>query len=171
MRFVLAFVGAALAALCVVPAGAQLEVFSGKPLMIIDNLGYTMSEQDAMERITFRPFVPTTNYLEVALLPAFHGDDKDHPENRGIGYEYTMSQHTFVLREWPQAGGGLDKYPPAPAVGKCTDLHVILGTASKPHGYAWTTGALVFAVQPDPPTDTKPLKAELSRLVQHGACR
>lgn len=170
-RIVRTAVVAALSLACAVPAAAQLDVFSGKPTMIIENLGYTMSAEDAKQRITFQPFVPTPNYIEVALLPAFHGDDKDHPENRGIGYEYTMGGHAFVMREWPRAGGSLEKYPAAPAVGTCTDLHVILGTPQKPHGFAWGTGQLVFALQPDPPTDTRPLHAELVRLVQHGACR
>ncbi len=63
-----------------------------------------MSAQEAMERITFHPFVPTPNYAEVALLPAFHGDDKDNPENRGIGYEYVSGGQ--ALRPARVAAGG-----------------------------------------------------------------
>src|SRR5277367_4464496 len=65
--------------------------FSNKHVSLLENRGLPMSEQEAIERITFRPFQPTPNYLEVALLPAFHGDDKDAPENRGIGYSYNSA--------------------------------------------------------------------------------
>ena len=161
----------ALALSSLAPARAQLDIINGKPLMTLENQGLTMSQQEALERITFQPFVPTTTYIEVALLPSFHGDDKDHPENRGIGYEYTDGAHTYVLRQWPKAGGSLDKYPATRPVGSCTDVHVILGSAQNPHGIGWATQTLVFALQPDPPQDTRQLHAEFVRLVQHGACR
>jgi hypothetical protein len=168
--------GAVLAVLALAssgPAAAQLNVFTGKPTMTIEQFGMPMSEQEAIERVTFRPFVPTPNYTEVALLPAFHGDDKDNPENRGIGYEFTEAGHTYVMREWPKAGGSLDRYPVIVVKGavQCPDTHVILGSAVHPFGLGWTTQAFVFAIQPDPPNDTAPLQSEFIRLVHRGACR
>jgi len=146
----------------------------GKKGTLLEQRGLVMSEQDASERITFRPFVPSPSYTEVALLPAFHGDDKDHPENRGIGFEYVSAGHTYMLREWPLAGGSLDHYPAVPPMGTCSTGHLTLGTPQYPRGYAWTTANLVFALQPDVPEgalpDVKPLKVEWSRLVKRGAC-
>jgi hypothetical protein len=173
LRTLAGAVVAMLAVATIGPAGAQLNVFTGKPQMTIESLGLPMSEQEAIERVTFRPFVPTPNYIEVALLPAFHGDDKDHPENRGIGYEYTEAGHTYVMRQWPRAGGSLDHYPAITVKGAtgCTDTRVILGSAARPFGLGWATPAFVFAIQPDPPNDTAPLQAEFIRLVHRGACR
>jgi len=167
----------ALLALPAAPALADSAVpgFSTKHVTLLENRGLPMSEQEAIERITFRPFVPAANYSEVALLPAFHGDDKDNPENRGIGYEYVSGGRTYVLREWPLAGGSLDKYPSVPPVGTCDTGHLTLGTPRYPRSYGWTTATLAFALQPDIPSGANPdvpaLKKEWARLVKRGACR
>ena len=143
-----------------------------KPL--IEQRGLPMSAQEAMERITFHPFVPA-NYDEVALLPALHGDDKDNPENRGIGYEYASSGQTYILREWPLAGASFDKYPPVPSEGTCTTGHFTEGTPQHIRALAWTTSTLGFALQPDIPQGGNPnlqaLRKEWGRLVKLGACR
>lgn len=144
-----------------------------KPL--IEQRGLPMSEQEAMERITFHPFVPTPNYAEVALLPALHGDDKENPENRGIGYEYMSGRQAYILREWPLAGASFDKYPSIPPTGSCTTGHFTEGTAKHMRAFAWTTGTLGFALQPDIPQGGNPnlteLRKEWARLVKRGACR
>jgi hypothetical protein len=159
-------------------AAAQADAvpgFSGKNITLLENRSLPMTAQEAMERITFHPFVPAANYSEVGLLPAFHGDDKDQPENRGIGYEYVSAGHTYVLREWPLAGGSLDKYPSVPPVGTCTTGRFTLGTPRHPRAVAWTTSTLAFALQPDIPSganpDAKALWKEWARLVKRGACR
>ena len=177
MRFVRsAAIIAALLTLSAVPVLAEgVPGFSGKNITLLENRGLPMSAQEAMERITFHPFVPSPNYSEVGLLPAFHGDDKDLPENRGIGYEYVSAGHTYVLREWPLAGGSLDKYPSVPPMGTCTTGHFTLGTPQHPRAFAWTTPALAFTLQPDIPSGANPdvpaLKKEWARLVKRGACR
>jgi hypothetical protein len=144
-----------------------------KPL--IEQRGLPMSAQEAMERITFHPFVPTPNYDEVALLPAFHGDDSDNPENRGIGYEYSSGGQIYILREWPLAGGSFDKYPSVPPEGTCTTGHFTEGTPQHIRALAWTTATLGFALQPDIPQGGNPnlklLRKEWGRLVKLGACR
>lgn len=169
---------AVLAALLVTlasPALPQGTVFGGKPATLLEQRGLPMSYQEAVERVTFHPFVPTPSYVEVALLPAFHGDDKDHPENRGVGFEYVSSGHTYVLREWPLAGGSLDKYPSIAPEGTCTTGHFTLGTPQHMRAIAWTGGMLVFALQPDIDSgknaDVPAMRAEWLRLVKRGACR
>jgi hypothetical protein len=144
-----------------------------KPL--IEQRGLPMSEQEAKERITFRPFVPSVNYDEVALLPALHGDDKDNPENRGIGYEYSSGGQTYILREWPLAGASFDKYPSVPPEGTCTTGHFTEGTVRHIRALAWTTATLGFSLQPDIPQGGNPnlvaFRKEWGRLVKMGACR
>jgi len=144
-----------------------------KPL--IEQRGFPMSAQETMERITFHPFVPTPNYAEVALLPALHGDDKDNPENRGIGYEYASGGQIYILREWPLAGAAFAGYPSVPNEGTCTTGRFTEGTPTHIRALAWTTGTLAFALQPDIPQGGNPnlklLRKEWGRLVKRGACR
>jgi hypothetical protein len=127
-----------------------------------------------MERITFHPFVPTPNYSQVGLMPAFHGDDKDHPENRGIGYEYTAGGQTYLLREWPLAGGSLDRYPAMKPEGMCKTGRSALGPPENSRSIAWTTSTLAFALQADAlggSTNVPALHREWARLIKRGACR
>jgi hypothetical protein len=149
--------------------------FSDKHISLLENRGLPMTQQDALERINFHPFVPSTDYGMVALLPAFHGDDKDNPENRGIGYSYTSDGILYVLREWPLAGASLSAYPTVAPMGTCSTGHLVLGTVLHPRAYAWTTATLAFALQPDidpgANPDERALKKEWARLVKRGACR
>ena len=157
------------------PLGAEgVPGFTTKGTLL-EQRGLPMSEQDAVERVTFRPFLPTPSYSEVGLLPAFHGDDKDNPENRGIGFEYTSAGQAYLLREWPLAGGSLDKYATVPALAGCQTGHFTTGTPQHPRELAWTSQNLVFALQVDIPWATLPnekaLHAEWVRLIKRGACR
>ena len=171
-----AAISAALLALTMLPAYAEgVPGFTPDDKPMIESRGLPMSAQDAMERITFRPFVPTPNYDEVALLPAFHGDDKDNPQNRGIGYEYLSGGQEYILREWPLAGATLDQYPVVPKEGSCTTGRFTEGTPQHIRALAWTTATLAFALQPDIPQGHNPnlklLRKEWGRLVARGACR
>jgi len=145
------------------------------PEPLIEHVGYTMTAQEAMERIAFHPFVPSESYTEIALLPSFHGDDKDRPDNRGIGYGYTRDAIAYVLREWPRAGGSLTDYPSMRGPQGCTDAYYTQGTPEHPRAVAWQTPTLVFALQPDLPIGTNPdahaFMAEWARLAKRGACR
>ena len=173
------FIGAVLVAAGLATGGPALgqgvTIFGDKPGTILDRFGLTMSQQEAMERVTFHPFVPVANYSQVALLPPFHGDDKDVPENRGIGYEYTQDGIFYVLREWPLAGGSLSKYPTFKGPKDCPNGYYVLGTPRYPRAVAWTSGALVMALQPDIASGANPnmpkLMAEWERLAKRGACR
>jgi hypothetical protein len=161
------------------PAFAQaVPFFNVKPGTILEKFGLTMSEQEARERIAFHPFVPSTSYTEVALIPPFHGDDKDHPENRGIGYEYPENGIFYVLREWPRAGGSLEALYASGAYHgpkDCPNGFFTMGTPRFPRAVAWETQALVFALQPDIPYGENPnlraLRAEWERLAKRGVCR
>jgi hypothetical protein len=176
MRSLLA--GAALVAVLAfrMPAGAEgVPGFESPPGTILERFGLPMSEQEAMERISFRPFVPTPSYTEVALLPVFHGNDEDHPENRGIGYEYSEGGIFYVLREWPRAGGSLNHYPVYAGPKECPSGFFTLGTPRYPRAVAWQTNALVFSLQPDIESGANPdltaLRAEWERLAKRGVCR
>jgi len=177
MRFVRpAALFAALLSLASVPALAEgVPGFTATDKPLIEQRGLPMSAQDAMERITFHPFVPSPNYAEVALLPALHGDDKENPQNRGIGYEYSSGGQIYILREWPLAGASFDRYPSIPAEGTCTTGHFTEGTPQHMRALAWTTPTLAFALQPDIPQGGNPnlklFRKEWGRLVKLGACR
>jgi hypothetical protein len=177
MRFLRsAAIIAALLALSAGPLSAEgIPGFTATDKPLIEQRGLPMSEQEAMERITFHPFVPTPNYAEVALLPALHGDDKDNPQNRGIGYEYSSGGQIYILREWPLAGASFDRYPTVPNEGTCTTGHFTEGTPQHIRALAWSTSTLGFALQPDIPQGGNPnlkaLRKEWGRLVAHGACR
>ena len=152
--------------------------FDVKPGTILEKFGLTMSAQEAMERIAFHPFVPSTSYTEVALIPPFQGNDKDHPENRGIGYEYPQNRIFYVLPEWPRAGGSLEaQYSGAAYHGPrdCPAAFFTMGTPRFPRAVAWQTGNLVYALQPDIPYGVNPnlkaLRAEWERLAKRGVCR
>ena len=167
---------AALTILSSAPVHAQgVPVFSGKPVTLLEQRGLPMSAQDAMERIAFHPFIPSPHYTEVALLPASHGDDKDVPQNRGIGFEYVSAGHTYVLMEWPVFPTSLTQYPTVAPMGTCTTGHLNLGTPQHPRAYSWTTSTLMFSLQPDVDSGVNPnpraLRAEWLRLVKRGACR
>jgi hypothetical protein len=181
MRFVraAAIVAALLtlsATLSATPAAAEgVPGFTPADKPLIERRGLPMSAQEAMERITFQPFVPTPHYLEVALLPALHGDDKDRPQNRGIGYEYASAGQIYILREWPLAGASFDRYPSVPVEGTCTTGRFTEGTPQHIRALAWSTPTLGFALQPDIPQGGNPnlkaLRSEWARLVKRGACR
>ncbi|HEY5350125.1 MAG TPA: hypothetical protein VIJ64_10345 [Candidatus Lustribacter sp.] len=164
------------AALGGAPAAAEgVPGFTPTDLPLIEQRGLPMSAQEAMERITFHPFVPTPHYLEVALLPALHGDDKENPQNRGIGYEYASAGQIYILREWPLAGASFNRYPSIPGAGTCTTGHLTEGTPQHIRALAWSTPTLGFALQPDIPQGGNPnlraLRTEWARLVKRGACR
>ena len=177
MRFLrsTAFI-AALLALSALPVQAEgVPGFTATDKPLIEQRGLPMSAQEAIERITFHPFVPSPNYAEVALLPALHGDDKENPQNRGIGYEYVSGGQIYILREWPLAGASFDRYPSVPAEGTCSTGHFTEGTPKHMRALAWTTSNLGFALQPDIPQGGNPnlklLRKEWGRLVKLGACR
>jgi hypothetical protein len=170
-----AVIAAALAGLLSASAFADAPdpTVTAKPL--VESRGLPMSAQDAMERIAFHPFIPTPHYSEVALLPASHGDDKDHPENRGIGFEYVSAGVTYFLSEWPVFPASLQQYPSMPPFAGCASGHSNMGPPQAPRSIAWTTNTVMYALQPDVQPGVRPnvraLRGEWLRLIKRGACR
>lgn len=170
---VCAVVAAVLTALVSTSVFAEDDPPTPKPL--VESRGLPMTAQDAMERIAFHPFVPTPHYIAVALLPSSHGDDKDHPENRGIGFEYVSAGVTYFLSEWPVFPSSLTQYPAMPPVDGCTTAHSNMGPPQAPRSIAWLTKTTVYSLQPDIKpgmhANVPALRAEWLRLVKRGACR
>jgi hypothetical protein len=177
MRFVrsAAIVAALIACSAGVVFAEGVPGFGPEQKPLIEQRGLPMSAKEAMERITFHPFVPSANYAEVALLPALHGDDKENAENRGIGYEYSSGGQIYILREWPLAGASLDRYGALPPEGTCNTGRFTEGTETHIRALAWSTATLAFALQPDIPqgrnANWPALKREWARLIKRGACR
>ena len=146
---------------------------TAKPL--VEQRGLPMSAQDAQERISFHAFLPSPHFTEVALLPSSHGDDKDHPENRGIGFEYVSGGVTYFLSEWPVFPTSLSIYPAMPPFAGCATGHANRGPAEHPRSIAWSTNTVLYALQPDVQPgvrpDVKALRGEWLRLIKRGACR
>lgn len=135
---------------------------------LVGRLGLSTPEQDALEGIAFRPFVPTRVYKDVALLAPFHGNDVR--ANRGIGYEYEDRGRLYVLTQWPANGGSLAGFPPLrEGDPDCRDARSFPVAGS---GIVWSTPhGIVATLRPDGESDAKLVLAEWHRLVRRGACR
>ncbi|GAC1413413.1 MAG: hypothetical protein NVSMB64_23690 [Candidatus Velthaea sp.] len=140
---------------------------------LVGQRGVSTPEADALSAISFRPFIPTRHYLDVALLPSFSGPDT--PANEGIGYEYASTGgRRYVLSEWPANGGSVKGYPSlALREAACADVHGFPGsTMTKTRGIVWmTTRGSVMTLQPDGGSDARTLQAEWRRIIRRGACR
>ena len=128
---------------------APVPGFSTKRDNLLEKQGLPMSEQEAVERITFHPFVPATNYRSSPSCRPSTATTRTTRRTAASAYEYVSGGLLYILREWPLAGGSLDKYPSVPPVGTCRTGHLALGTPKNPRGYAWTTATLAFTLQPD----------------------
>jgi hypothetical protein len=170
---------AALCALLFAPAALRAEdqpsPTPSPPLL--EQRGIITPQLEALPRIRFRPLMPVPRPLEAALLAPFHNAKRggDVEADYGIGFEYVEHGHTFVLRQWPSAGGSLATYSPLPGEPACKNAYLIDGALRDVRGIAWQTSRFVFALQPDDDNlkgdHGKALKAEWHRLVLRGACR
>ena len=180
MRHLIPVIG--LSALCVLlcaPAALRAEdqpsPTPSPPLL--EQRGIITPQLDALQRIRFRPVIPVPRPLEVALLAPFHNDNRTHDveADYGIGFEYVEKGKTFVLRQWPRAGGSLSTYTVLPGEPACKDSFLMDGGMRDVRGIAWQTSKFVFALQGDDDNlkgdHGKALKVEWHRLVLRGACR
>lgn len=138
---------------------------------LIASRGKAYSLDEARRKIAFRPYLPSRDYVDVAMLPAFfHGDD---PKNWGLGLEYAVNGKRFALSEWPQRGQSLSSYPNAKSEAECTDVHSFATLhATRANGYIWSTPrGLVMTLQPDFDADRRAMAAEFRRLARRGICR
>jgi hypothetical protein len=144
---------------------------------LLEQRGIITPQLDALQRIRFRPVIPVPRPIEAALLAPFHNANKngDVEADYGIGFEYVEKNHTFVLRQWPRAGGSLSTYTALKGEPACKDAYLIDGALRDVRGIAWQTTKFVFVLQPDDDNlkgdRGKGLKAEWHRLALRGACR
>ena len=177
MRYVWIVLVAA-CALAFAPAGSRAQDASPSPTPtppLIERVGLPVAEVDGLQRIRFRPFLPGKP-IETALLAPFHTvGQSDNPANFGIAFAYVEKGHTFVLRQWPRAGGALGTFTALPGEPACKDAYLTFGTLQNVQGIGWETPRYVFVLQADDEKLThdrgRALKAEWHRLALRGACR
>lgn len=138
------------------------------PESFLSHRGTIMPVRSALKEIAFKPFFPSRQIVETALLPAYNGGD-DIKRNRGIGFEYVSTHESYVLSQWP----GKPKSGPVslPSEQGCGLSGYAIG-ANKGHlGVLWSNGTIVSDLQPSGNATTKATVAEARRLVRRGACR
>jgi len=134
------------------------------PPMLIDDRGVVMPLEEAVTKISYRPWVPPRKILKVAVIPPL--GDLDTPDHRGIAFEYQYGSQAMLLSEWPKQNftllflHGQDiTFTP------CTIAHY------KADGVAWTTKSkLAMTLQPDGNVAPKDVDAEARRLIAQGGC-
>lgn len=135
------------------------------PPLMIDDRGISMPLEEAVTKISYRPWIPPVQILKYAVTPPLGG--LDIPDNRGVAIEYERNGAAWLLSEWPKQnftllflrGQDITSRP-------CIVAHY------KPDGVAWTTnGKLAMTLQPDGTQTSKAVEAEAKRLLANGACR
>jgi len=122
-----------------------------------------MPLQKAVRGISFRPFLPSHQIVDVALVAPLGG--KDNLKNRGIAFEYTSSGQLLVLLEWPINNLHIDFGPTRLSSSPCTPLKYA------DDGVLWSTPRhLVMTLIPDGKIKPSHLSAEARRLLSRGAC-
>lgn len=131
--------------------------------LLIESKGVTMPLQLAVHTLAFRPFIPGSQIVQVAVIPPLNVDrQKDH----GLAIEYAAGGSALLLSQWPRASfrvaaegdGGVAGRPCSPA-------------AYDADGLIWTTrNGLVMTLQPDGTVPASHLASEARRLLEAGAC-
>jgi hypothetical protein len=177
-RFIRAIALAVTSAVLFAPTVLRAEEAAPTPTPVpplIERVGLVVPEVEALQRIRFRPFLPG-HPVEVALLAPFHTEGiSENPNSYGIAFAYVSKGHTFVMRQWPKAGGSLATFSPLHGESACTNAYLVDGAVRDVRGVGWETSRYVFTLLPD---DKKlagdrgrALKAEWHRLALRGACR
>ncbi len=143
----------------------QTAATASLPPMLIDDRGISMPLEDAVTKISYRPWIPPGQILKYAVIPALGG--ADIPENRGIAIEYEIDGKAMLLSEWPKQNFTLLFLRAQDITGKpCEIAHY------KVDGVAWTThGPLTMTLQPDGNVSPQAVETEARRLLASGACR
>jgi len=122
-----------------------------------------MPLQKAVRGIWFRPFLPSHQILDVALVAPLGGTD--NRKNRGIAFEYASGGQLLVLSEWPINDLHVDLVPTGLGASPCTPMKYAN------NGVLWTTPKhLVMTLIPDGKIKPSHLSAEARRLLSRGAC-
>jgi len=144
--------------------GKKAEPTTTPPPLLIDDRGTTMPFEKAVTHIGFRPYVPSTEVLAVAVLPPL--GDLDNNKNRGIAFEYLAGKETMLLSQWPKQRFAISFGAGQPSLQDCTPTHY------SSQAVAWTTpGNLVMTLQPDGAAPPGAVDREARRLIRAGACR
>jgi hypothetical protein len=146
-------------------AGQKAAPAPSLPSLLIDDRGITMPLDEAVTKISYRPWIPPVQVLKFAVIPPL--GDLDTPAHRGIAIEYASGRQPMLLSEWPKQNFTLlFLHNKDISVAPCETAHY------KADGVAWTThGKLAMTLQPDGTTDPKMVEAEARRLIAAGACR
>lgn len=132
------------------------------PDTLVSHLGISTPLEKAVRGIGFRPFIPSLQVLDVALIAPLTGEDVR--ANRGIAFEYVSQGQALVLSEWPmhsQLQLGQQQLGANP----CTPIKV------KADALMWTTQRrLLMTLQPDGKVKPSRILSEARRLLRRGAC-
>ena len=145
--------------------GASAAAGPPLPAMLIDDRGIVMPLEEAMTKISYKPWIPPRNILKQAVIPPL--GDLDTPDHRGIAFEYRLGVTNMLLSEWPKQNFTLlflhgDDITDTP----CHIAHY------KTDGVAWTTnGKLAMTLQPDGNADSRAVDSEARALIAAGGCR
>ncbi|MDE2482554.1 MAG: hypothetical protein KGN02_10230 [bacterium] len=135
------------------------------PPLMIDDRGIVMPLEEAVTKISYRPWIPPGEVLKVAVIPPLGG--LDLPRTRGIAVEYQAGRLAMLLSEWPQQNFTLLFARNQDVT--FTPCKVVF---YKRDGVAWTTHAhLAMTLQPDGSATSKAVADEARRLIAAGACR
>ncbi|MEO6913790.1 MAG: hypothetical protein ABI182_07215 [Candidatus Baltobacteraceae bacterium] len=151
-----------IAAACSRPAAIRPAPQSS-PTILISNRGVSMSLESAVQKISFRPLLPSSNISHVAVIPPLGGEDT--LQNRGIAIEYTAGGTTLLLSEWPRQKFTLTVGQSDLGASPCAVK------AYKTDGAIWITRAgVVMTLQPDGVVRAERVFTEAARLVKTGNC-
>lgn len=133
--------------------------------MLIDERGVVMPLDQAMTKISYRPWIPPREIVKFAVIPPL--GDLDTPAHRGIAMEYQFGSTFMLLSEWPQQNFTLLFLNNQDiTLTPCTVAHY------KTDGVAWTTrGKLAMTLQPDGNVKPNDVDVEAKRLIAAGGCR
>lgn len=124
---------------------------------LIDARGVSMPLRDAVKQIAFRPLLPGSQIVSVALIPPLGGTDS--LRSHGVAIEYANAGDALLLSEWPRMGFDITRSPCAPV-------------AYRSDAFIWTTrNGLVMTLQPDGSVTPARVLREVRRLLQTGACQ
>ena len=135
------------------------------PPMMIDDRGIVMPLEQAVTKISYKPWIPPGQVLKIAVIPPLGGDDT--PANRGVATEYQQGPTMWLLSEWPKQGFALVFLR-----GKDITIDNCQLGRFKADGVAWTTkGKLAMTLQPDGAASPSEVDKEAKRLMSVGACK
>ncbi|HTZ53935.1 MAG TPA: hypothetical protein VMB20_02645 [Candidatus Acidoferrum sp.] len=163
LRLVFACAFALAAAACAHKGGGAAPQASLPP-MLIDDRGVVMPLEQAVTKISYKPWIPPRQILKYAVIPPL--GDLDTPDHRGIAIEYQYKNQAMLLSEWPKQNFTLLFLHGEDITGTpCKIAHY------KADGAAWTTKSkLAMTLQPDGNVSPKDVDAEAKRLIAAGAC-